>query len=82
MQNYHDSAIKVVNSAFYSNHVTTCGPIAASFYCYESATSMLICCPKGDKMVLSVISACLIADYLYPNVCESSLHFACLFQSH
>jgi len=42
MQNYHDSAIKVANSAFYSNHVTTCGPTAASFFCYKLATSMLI----------------------------------------
>jgi len=82
MQNYDDSAIKVANSAFYSNHVTTCGPIAASFFCYKSATDMLICCPIGDKMVVSVVPACLIADYLYPNFCESSLHFTCLFQSH
>ena len=28
---------------------------------------MLICCPLSDKMVLSVVSACLIADYLCPN---------------
>ena len=74
VQNYHDSAIKVSNWAFYSNHVTTCGLIAASFFCYKSATSMLICCPIYDKMVLSAVSACLIADYLYPNFCKSSLH--------
>jgi len=67
MQNYHDGAIKVANSAFYSNHVTICGPIAASFFCYKLATNMLIYCPINDKMVLSVVSACLIADYLYPT---------------
>jgi len=67
MQNYHEGAIKVANSAFYLNHVTTYGPFAASFFCYKLATNMLICCPISDKMVLSVVSACLIADCLYPN---------------
>jgi len=66
MQNYQDGAIKVANSAFYLNHVTTCGPIAAFFFCYKLATNMLVCFPINDKMVLSVVSACLIADYLYP----------------
>jgi len=74
MQNYHDGAIKVANSAFYSNHVTTCGPIAASFICYKLA-NMQICCPISDKMVLSVVSACLIADYLYPNFLWKSFAF-------
>ena len=36
-------------------------------FCYKLATNMLICCPISDKMVFSVVSACLIADYLYPN---------------
>jgi len=53
---------------FFSNDVTTCGPIAASFFCYKLATNMLICCLISDKMVLNVVSACLIADYLYPNL--------------
>jgi len=69
------------HSAFYSNHVTTCGPIAASFFCYKLATNMLICCPINDKMVLSVVSACLIADYIQ-FFYESRLHFTCLFQCH
>ena len=34
-------------------------------FCYNLATNMSICCPINDKMVLSVVSACLIADYLY-----------------
>jgi len=60
LQNYHDSAMKVANwqkrqTALYSNHVTTCGPIAASFLCYKSATSMLICCPTGDKMLFQPV---------------------------
>jgi len=42
----------------------TCGRIAASFFCYKLGTNMLICCPIINKMVLSVVSACLIADYL------------------
>jgi len=73
MQNYYDGAIKVANSAFYSNHITTCGFITTSFFCYKWATNMLICCPISDKMVLSIVSACLIAYYLYPNFCESRL---------
>jgi len=36
-------------------------------FCYKLATNMLICCPISDKMVLIVVSACFIADYLYPN---------------
>jgi len=38
------------------------------FFCYKLATNMLICCPVSDKMVLSVVSACLIAGYLYPKI--------------
>jgi len=30
-------------------------------------------------MVLSVVSACVIADYLYPNFCGSSLHLIVFF---
>jgi len=37
------------------------------------AINGLICCPISDKMVLSIVSACLIAYYLYPNFCESRL---------
>ena len=37
MQNYYDGAIKVANSAFYSNHITTCGFITTSFFCYKWA---------------------------------------------
>ena len=37
------------------------------FFCYKLATNILICCPINGKMVLSAVSACLIADYLYPN---------------
>ena len=36
---------------------------------------MLICCPISDKMVLSVVSACLIADYLYPNILRKPFAF-------
>jgi len=36
-------------------------------FCYKLAANMLICCPISDKMVLNVVSACLIADYLHPN---------------
>jgi len=38
-----------------------------SFFCYKLATNILICCPISDKMVLSAVSACLIADYLYSH---------------
>jgi len=49
--------------------------------CYKLATNILVCCPISDKLILSVVSACLIADYLYPNffvkaVCISLVSFS------
>jgi len=62
MQNYHDSAIKVVNQHFIQN-MSPPADLLQLLFCHKSATSMLICCPIRNKMVLSVVSACLIADY-------------------
>jgi len=69
MQNYHDGAIKVARQT--QHFIRTMSPPAdllqPPFFCYKLATNRLICCPISEKMVLSVVSACLIVDYLYPN---------------